>query len=215
LTVFEQQFHDSYYGDFLVSNSTSIVEAKVVSYSGPRWTDDVEINNNSIYNLSYYGSEYTRLGDPYSIQIPVSYIGEENTVMVSTGTSPANSSEGSSYNKIIYRVRQNASSYSEIVALAEGCVWSLEFEDSSTSNLYVPTDYGGSDICYYKSTGVNISNDEDAIQLATLNLLSLLDPDSDGRVDVKFTDQNLKISSSRITGIPYIISTEVQVRRWD
>ncbi len=215
LTVLEQQFHDNDYGDFIVSNNSQVIEARAVSYSGPRWTDNLKINNASIYNLSHYGSEYTRLGDPYSIQIPTSYINEFNTVEISTGTSPSNSTSGSNYNKIIYTLRQNASSYSEIVALAEGCIWNLEFEDSSASILYVPTNYAGSDNCNYKSTGMNISNDEDAIQLATFSLLSLLDPEGDGMIDVKFTEQNLEISASKITGIPYIISTEVQVRRWD
>jgi hypothetical protein len=214
LTVLEQQFHDGYYGDFIVSNNSQVIEARAVSYSGSRWTDNLEINNFSIYNLSYYGSDYTRLGDPYSVQIPVSYIGEYNTVRVTTGTSTSNSTSGSQHNKVIYTLRQNASSYSEIVALAEGCIWNLEFEDSSVSSLYVPADYSGSDNCNYKSTGINVSNDEDAVQLATLNLLSVLDYDNDGRIDVRFTEQNLEISSSRITGIPYIISTEVQVRRW-
>ena len=38
--------------------------------------------------------------------------------------------------------------------------------------------------------------------------------DDNGRLDVLFTEQNLKISSSEITDIPYLVSTEVQVRRW-
>jgi len=215
ITVLEQQFYDDYHGDFLVPNSSTILEAKVISYSGPRWTDNVLINNVSVYNLSWYGEDYTKLGDPYAIALPLSHIQEINLVEVSTGTSPENSTSGSQYNKAIYRLRQNASSYSEIVALARGCIWNLEFEDNSEAVVSVPRDYPYPDFCYYKSSGQNISNDEDAIQLATFSLLSLLDQDKDGKIDVKFTEQNLEISASEITGIPYIISSEVQVRRWD
>lgn len=215
ITVLEQQFDDAYHGSFLVPNSSTIVEAKAISYSGPRWTDNVIINNVPIYNLSLYGEDYTKLGDPYAVALPLSNIKETNSVEVSTGTSPENSTSGSQYNKIIYRLRQNASSYSEIVALAKGCIWKIEFEDNSEKTVSVPQGYPYSDVCYYKSSGQNISNDEDAVQLATLSLLGLLDQDKDGKIDVKFTEQNLEISASEITGIPYIISSEVQVRRWD
>ncbi len=214
MTSMENQFYSEYYGSFNIPAGSEIIEAKAVSYSGPRWTDGVEINNLTIYNLSLYGEDYTKLGDPYPIQIPISTILQDNLVKVTTGTSPDNSTFGSQYNKILYTIKQNASSYSEIVALAEGCIWNLEFEDNSNSTLFVPEDYLSTDLCYYKSTGQNISNDEDAIQLATLSLLQLLDSDSDGRIDVKFTEQNLEISASEITGIPYIISSEIQARRW-
>ena len=54
----------------------------------------------------------------------------------------------------------------------------------------------------------------DAIQIAVYNLLKLLDLNQDGKLDTKITEQNLLISSSEVTGIPYDWSTEVQVRRW-
>ena len=49
---------------------------------------------------------------------------------------------------------------------------------------------------------------------AVYNLLKLLDVDSDNKVDVKFSEQDLQISASEITGIPYTWATEVQVRKW-
>jgi len=134
---------------------------------------------------------------------------------VTTGVSWDNSSEGSPSNKIIYTIRQNASSYSEIVAVASGCNWEIEFESGPDVNIAVPANYSGADYCYYRAAGQNVSNNEDALQLATFSLLQLLDSDNDGKIDVKFTEQNLEISASEITGVPYIISTDVQIRRWD
>jgi len=215
ITTLENQFYNNYSGIFNLSQDFQIVEAKAVSYSGPRWTDSVKINNIFIYNISVYGSDYTKLGDPYPIHIPNSAVSQDNLVTVTTGIAPDNITQGSPYNKIIYTVRQNASSYSEIVASAEGCNWELEFETGPGASIKVPLDYSGTDNCYYKASGQNISNDEDAFQLATLSLLQLLDSGLDGKIDVKFTEQNLEISASEITGIPYIISTDVQIRRWD
>ena len=38
---------------------------------------------------------------------------------------------------------------------------------------------------------------------------------NDGRIDVKFTDQNLVVDTSVISGIPYHYSVEVEIRRWN
>jgi len=214
ITTTERRFQDSYYGNFSVFNSSEVLETVVVSYSGPRWTDNVEINNNSFYNLTAYGEAYTKLGDPHSINIPNSFIEEDNLIKLTTGVDAENSTYGSEANKIIYTIKQNISSYTEIVAFAEGCIWTLDFEDGSNQVIHVPDYYYGSKECSYQASGTNISNENDAVQLATYGLLKILDPDLNGKIDVKFTEQNLKISLNEITGIPYIISTEVQARRW-
>ena len=214
ITTSEKKFQDVYSGNFSVLNSSEILEAIAISYSGSRWTDNVEINSNSIYNLTNYGEDYTQLGDPYPINIPTSYVGENNLVRLTTGVNAGNSTYGSVDNKIIYTIRQNVTSYSEIVAFAQGCIWTIDFEDDSSDVINVPATYAGSKECYYQASGTNISNDNDAAQLATYSLLKILDPDLNGKIDVKFTEQNLKISLNEITGIPYIISTEVQARRW-
>jgi len=214
ITTVEKQFYDDYSGNFSVPPSLGILETKTISYSGPRWTANVEINNNSVYNIVDYGEDYTKLGDPYSINIPNSFVEQNNLVEVTTGISPTNSSPGSQSNKIIYTTKQNSTSFSEIAAFAEGCNWELEFEDGSSINISIPEEYIGAQYCYYKSSRQEISNSYDAIQIAVKNLLQLLDFDLNGKIDVLFTEQNLKISSSEITDIPYLVSTEVQVRRW-
>ena len=214
ITTTENKFSDSYTGSFFVPSDSVVLETVVISYSGPRWTSNAKINNNSAYALSNYGSDFTKLGDPYAINIPNFLIEQNNIAEITTGIYPGNSTEGSEYNKIISTLVRNMTSYSKISPLAEGCIWHIEFEDGSLLNLSIPVGYIGAENCYYESSVQSVSNENDAIQLAVYDLLELLDISPNGKLDVKFTEQNLQISSSEITGIPYVWSTEVQVRRW-
>lgn len=55
----------------------------------------------------------------------------------------------------------------------------------------------------------------DAIDDAVDRLLSQLDADADGKLDLIIDQNNLEIDSLDISGVPYLWSTEVQVRVWD
>jgi cysteine-rich repeat protein len=217
VTTFEKQFDNDSYGTFNIPTDSNLIDSRVVSYSGPRWTSSVLVNNNSVYNLSYYGNDYTKLGDPYVIGIPNSMVNNSNIVKISTGTSSGNSSVGSLSNKIIYRIVRNMTSYnSTIYSVAEGCNWTIEFaEDSRNVTMKVPQNYSGNNICYYQQGKELVYNQNDATEVAVFNLFKLLDIDSDGRLDSNFDQDNLQISISEISGIPYSWSTEVQIRKWD
>ncbi|MBT4136197.1 VWA domain-containing protein [archaeon] len=213
ITINEEGFSDSYEGYFEVPDNSSVSEARVISYSGSRWTDNVDLNGNSIYDLSNYGSDYVQFGDPYAINLPSGLVESNNTVRVTTGLSPDNSSEGSIHNKIIYNLVRNFVAYSSISSFSEGCSWYLEFEDDSNLTVSIPLNYSGSNSCEY-SESVRAYDVNDAIQSAVYNLLELLDFYNDGKLDVKFTEQDFAISSSQIIGIPYGWSSEIQIRRW-
>ncbi len=211
----ENFFSDAYSGSFVIPTNSSVVETRVISYSGPRWTKEVIINNTVIYNLSEYGEDYTKLGDPYAINIPNSDIeaaGNTNTVRLTTGISPANTSAGSEFNKIIYTILKNMVSYSSISQYANGCRWEVQFEDNTYLTVEIPT--GATDNCYYKSDNYAGPGSTDALQTAVYKLFKKLDLDNNGKLDVKFTEQNLQISSANVTGIPFPYETEVQIRKW-
>ncbi len=211
--ISEKDFSDSSHGTFTLPENSTIIETKVLSYSGSRWTDNVKINNQNIFNLSEYDSDYIELGDPYAINSPNKYINSSNEVYLTTGLSPQNSTTGSPSNKIIYTVVKELNSYSSISAFAQGCEWKLDFEDETNTTITIPSNYTGENKCSY--TEAEISYDtNDAIQTAVYNLFTLMDFDSDGKLDVKFTEQDFQINSFEITGIPYSWSTEIQVRRW-
>jgi len=207
-------------GSFNVPNDTEPYEIRVLSYSGPKWTDSVEVYNSSsmmwesIFNLSVYNLSYVSLGDPYVVNIPLEKIVKgNNSVRVSTALSSLNSSGGSPYNKIIYSLLKEMSAYSPIVSFAEGCKWVVEFEDATNFTFNVPEDYSGSSECYYTSSNL-IYNNNDAIDNAIFNLFSEMDLDDDGRLDMKFSANDLSISSIEVSGIPFTWESEVQVRVW-
>ena len=215
ITTSEKDFDNGDGGQFSIPSNATVLESLVVSYSGPRWTDSVDINGNEVYNLSDYGNEYLQLGDPYSINIPVSQVNSTNTVNLTTGLSPTNSTGGSIANKIIYTILQSdVAAYSSITSTSDGCQWTIDFEDGTNTTVNVPNDYNGTENCYYQTSNQNVSNNNDAMQAAVLKLFELLDYDNDGSLDVLFTNQDLQITSSEISGIPFEWSTEIQVRTW-
>lgn len=209
----EKQFTDKYFGTFKVPTDSEILEARAISYSGSKWTDQVKLNNFTIYDLKDYGLNYTELGDPYSIELPTNLIQENNTVEITTASSPENSSGGSPYNKVIYTIIKNVSGFSPIVSVAEGCNWTIQFEDESNITAKIPEDYLGQENCFYTENNIQY-NLNDAIQTAVFNLLSELDLDENGKIDIEFTKQDLKIDLTEVTGIPFPWSTEVQIRKW-
>lgn len=213
----EKEFDNTTTGTFNIPNNSQILNAKAISYSGPKWTDNVDINGNNTFKLSIYGEKYTKLGDPYVINIPASNIkGEEqnNSVTITTGLSPTNSSEGSNKNKIIYQIIKNSTSYSSISPYISGCIWTIEFEDDTNIAMNIPSDYSGTAECSYTTTSQNYDLN-DAYQKSVFNLLRILDSEQNNKVDTKFTEQSLEITPTLIEGIPYTWSTEVQIRVWN
>ncbi len=213
-------------GVLTIPDNSLPYEVGIVSYSGPKWTSKIEVNNSNaagwetIYDLSEYNQSYTSLGDPYIVNVPISKIAEgNNTFDVSIGVSPDNLTGGSRFNKIIYSVVRNTSSFTPVVRSAEGCLWDIQFEDGLTDQFYVPEGYSGPDLCYYNaSIGANnnyaIFNDDDAIEYAIFLLLKNLDVNKNGMIDTKFQENDLAISSTEIAGIPFTWDTEVQARTW-
>lgn len=206
-------------------NSTPY-EVRVISYSGSRWTSRVTVNNSllgswtQVFNLGNFGNDFLDLGDPYVVNIPVSQlvIGE-NDVNVSVGLNPVNNTPGSQYNKIIYSVLKNITSYSPVVANAVGCDWTIELEDSSTIALTIPENYSGGANCYYNNSLGSVNNyvsfnENDAVQYAVYLLLRSLDLNRNGRIEANFDEDELSIIPQNYTGIPFTWSTEVQTRVW-
>jgi hypothetical protein len=132
---------------------------------------------------------------------------------VTTGLDPTNSSPGSSSNKIIYTVVKDMSSYSAISSYANGCNWNIQFEDDSFLSLQIPP--GATDLCFYTSDNF-VEPDNDALKIAVYNLFKKLDSDDppNGKINLKFEEQNLQVSSSEIIGIPYPWETVIHVRKW-
>ncbi len=216
VTNVEKQFTNNLSGTFSLPTNATLIEASLLSYSGPRWTALVSVNNQTIYNLSVSGAEYLKHGDPYEIRLSRASINVtgSNEITVMTGIASQNLTAGSPSNKIIYTIVKNFSSYAPLAALALGCRWTIVFEDNTNITTPIPKQYNGSEQCYFAPQGQSFTLN-DAFQTAVAYLLRKLDFDANNEVDIKFTDQELDIELNQVTGIPYTWSTEVQVRVWN
>ena len=105
-------------GIFFIPSELDVVGAKTTSYSGNYWTHNVSVKSDrtennwtKIFDLAKYGNDYTKLGDPYMLELNTSYLKSNDTNWVSTqiGLKPGNSSRScSKYNKVIYTARVEA-----------------------------------------------------------------------------------------------------------
>lgn len=216
-------FGDDFEGSFYLPAGETLYEANVISYSGSKWTKDVEVYNSSlgewenVFNLSTYtsgGLNYIDLGDPYVVNIPNDKISEgDNLVKVYTGLNPLDFYNDSRYSKIIYSVLKDLPAFSEVLANADGCIWTIEFEDTTNNTMIFPTDYTGINECFFTSA-IHNRPTNDAINQAVYNLFESLDLDNDYRIETKFSEKDLMIDSFDVEGIPYMTQAEAQVRVW-
>ena len=214
VSTLERPFTNTTTAFFTLPENATLLDLRVISYSGARWTSLVSANNNTLYNLSTYGSSYNTLGDPFVLTLPSSLAQPSLSLTLLTASSPTNFSAGSQSNKLIATLLKNASSFSPLSALAAGCIWNISFEDNSALLTRIPSSYTGSERCEYSSFNGQLFTTNDAFQSAVAYLLRKLDFDSNNKVDVALTAQDLDIALSQVAGIPYTWSTEVQIRRW-
>ena len=202
-------------GTLTIPENISVIDAKVTSYSGSKWTDNLVVNTNQIYQLSDYGSNYVGLGDPYIVQLPVNYLNQgSNDITISTGISPTNSTGGSKDNKAIYTLLLGgASSFTDVLAYAQGCNWLLEFEDGTSAEVKVPSDYTGDSNCNYMDASYATN---DVYNVAAYNLFSQLDPGKDGKLDINLVSGNLDVDSLIVSKVPSLWGPAVvEIRVWE
>ncbi len=198
-------------GEFLVPENTSVIEGYATSYSSYYWSNNLTINSKQVFNLNDFGSEYNLLGDPFIINIPINKINiGNNSVIITTASAPGNYTGGSPDDKVIYTLLiKNFVSYSAVESKAEGCNWTVYFEDGSNTTLIVPDSYSGTNYCIYNASisGTHCtyngdSETNDAINKAICQLLTQLDPDKNGKINVKVSQDNLKLDTIVIKRVP-------------
>lgn len=191
-------------GMFYIPASARVVDTKATSYSSEHWTHYLHTEPSSYsWYLSDYGSSYFSLGDPYIISIPANYVesGSNNTVTVTTGDSVDNGTGCSIDNRAIITIAISGSAdYGNVLSTANGCNWNIEFEDDSTLEGPIPSDYGGALECSY--TGSNVTSGyTDALADAVYRLLQGMDVDGNGKVDITFDMDQIDMDFSRVGGI--------------
>ncbi len=164
-----------------------------------------------------------QLGDPFRINIPLENINSNDTNYVGLRLGNNNSEYilPTSSSKVIYSILLPPTfSYSSPVGKREGCIWTIQSEDQGGNpgnnfTLNIPSTYNGSNICSYTAaTGANIEDNQDAYELAVLNLLQdSLDLDNDNMTEVNI-GADLSINVVLVQGIPFMHYTMARAMSW-
>lgn len=202
-------------GIFTFYDNTTLQSAKVTSYSESRWTDKLTVNAFNAYSLSDYGLDYTKLGDPFAVNIPLSLLQfGNNTILISTGLNSSDPKGGSNDDRIIYTLLLNGfSDYSAILPKANGCSWKVTFQDGTQTTIKVPSGYSGTNLCDFAA---KIYNPDDSLDNAVFQLFSNLDINRDGKIDVSIDENNMKIDSLSISKVPSLWGPAImEIRVWE
>jgi hypothetical protein len=125
-----------------------------------------------------------------------------------------NQTGGSLDNKIIYTLLLSSSTeYSQVSSQSEGCIWSIDFEDGTTSSIRIPSSYSGANACDFDSGAYNPN---DAMQASIYELLKNLDLDNDGKIDVNFDASQVDFNSVSVSKVPSLWGPSiVEIRVWE
>jgi len=126
-------------------------------------------------------------------------VGENNfTLNFSSSYGVSNTT---SFGTVTYFIKSFVN-YGDAKEKAQGGIKTLTFEDDSTKQISVGNNNDTWD------------PDKDAIDDAVERLLAQLDANNDTKIDISLDQDDLKIDILDISGVPYLWSTEVQIRTW-
>ncbi len=185
-------------GQFWVGEAARVLEAHVTTYPSRFWTSVVNISNSevdeNIYNLSEYGEDYSRLGDPHNIAIPPKYISHgENTITVDTSSEAGNFTGGSPDSRVIYTVAVNGSvGYGDVFPKYEGGERTVELETGEKYQLGVG------------NTSDAWDPEEDALDDLVDRLLDKLDVDNSGKINLRISEGNIAVDETKLGEVPYL-----------
>ena len=100
-------------GWYYIPEGLEVTDTKITSYSSNFWTDRLYVNSSvtggwqRIYWLGDYGINYTSLGDPFIVNVPLSYVAPgNNSIKIGTGlNSSGNATGASGDDRIIYTLK--------------------------------------------------------------------------------------------------------------
>ncbi|MBN2458662.1 VWA domain-containing protein [Candidatus Woesearchaeota archaeon] len=190
-----------------IPDGVTVIDARVVSYSGDYWTKSLSVDGNNVYDLSSYAPDYINLGDPFQLLVPAQMLttgSHSFSMSIGANSTHTASCSLSANNSLIYTgLIVAATNRTVVLPSSDGCNWTVESEDVEFQSLMVPLGYAGTKQCYY--TNATLYYDlADAYDVAVYNLLKQLDPDDDKRVSVNFQDEDLEITVTLVTDVPYL-----------
>ena len=182
-----------------------VTSAQFVSYSGDYWTKRLSVDGAIVYNLSVYSSTYAGLGDPYLILVPADLLAPgTHTFNIAIGANATHEAGCSFNDSLIYTALVNGSTTRmPVLPVADGCAWSIEFDDGTWLNVTIPSDYAGNKSCVYSNAVVSYDS-SDAYDAAVHALLERLDLDDDNRVFINLAAADLEIIVTLVEQVPYL-----------
>ena len=151
------------------------------------------------------------------MQIPAALMTAGNhTISVRTGDSPQNTTGCSLNNTLFYSgMIKSSVEYGSVSESANGCQWRIETEQGNNLTTTVPISYTGPDSCSFTSTNTSYDID-DSTELATFSLLSQLDFDDNGKINIDIVAADLQIESIFIPNVPSLWGPAiVEIRVWE
>ena len=138
-----------------------------------------------------------------------------NSFYIRTGDNPDNTTGCSLNNTFIYTGLVSSSvSYSDVLPKAVGCTWSIETEDSGFFTASVPSTYSGAKSCTFSAALMSFDA-EDSVDKAVFDLLSNLDFDDNGKININIQEQDLEIEALWVSQVPYLWGPAIaEVRVW-
>jgi len=195
-------------GSFNIPVGAEALDVKVTSYSGLYWTKMLKVNSTAtsgwetVYDLtSDFGSDYTMLGDPYFVNVPVNKVASGTNFVNLTAGSPDTNVGASTSDKVLYKVAIKAlTAYGTPKRLSDGCNWTVQFFDNTKANLTAPYGYMGLRHCNYTSSSIAYDKNS-SVDEAVYMLFKQLDSNNDGRLDSKFDPDDIYIETTTVGGV--------------
>jgi hypothetical protein len=205
ISVIIQETLDNCTPSINLLSGLNVIDAKISTYSGDHWFDQLVANGNTVFNMSNYFVPYYRLGDPFVVQVPADeLLSGYNTFTISTGDSVDNRSPCSNHSSFIYTALiPSVTSRTDVKEEQVGCNWLVDYEDGTTDSLVVPSGYTGSNNCTYRTGNITYNND-DTYDVATYLLLKQLDFNDNGKVLVNVNKFELEITTTIVGQVPYM-----------
>jgi hypothetical protein len=185
-----------------VDQFPAISEANFLSYSGSQWTSELIIGNANVFNLTQFGEDFQRLGDPFLIGIQGSQlIRGNNSFHLKNSNKPYNYTSCSKENSMIYKTFIESSFDGEIGNYSEGCNWTIEFENGDIEFMEFPQTFSGTKLCNFTSVNVNYDRN-DSVDLSIYELLDNFDFDNNNKSNIYFDKDDIIVDTRLYSSLP-------------
>jgi hypothetical protein len=172
---------------FDLPSNMEVSDCSLSSVAGKYWTDRIELNGQTIYDMQDYGQlSYFGIGDPSVLGLPLDRLLLRNTLKSWGGDVGAPYTECLVNNTVHYTANLPPGLLSGGFRSADGCHWTID-TPAGTIERTIPPSYVGDHECEFRQEGVKYT-ETDLYEFAAAQLLTGLDSEGDGVIDDAFDE---------------------------